>query len=224
MFKKVMLTLAIIAMAAIASASTLTTTGLTVQGTADYNTAGDRLGLVNDGDFESGACEIVWACYADNTCLDRILDPLAVWGYAAYDGMFCAWVGGYCGGVASNNGLCQDLFIDGGTLNWFWMGYVSYESGNGNYMNVIVDGVVVYQLDMGLEHHTYGIWQNTEGTIGGADVTTFCGGTHNVCFDFAVGTNPDALGANMLIDYVTLDGTCGTANADVNFSSVKALY
>jgi len=128
----------------------------------------------------------------------------------------CGWLGGFCGD-ANENSLCQDLFIDGGTLNWFWMGHVS---DPGDMVYISIDGVEVWQHILELADHTYGIWQNTEGTLGGADVAAFCGGTHNVCLGFHLLN----LGSNMLVDYVTLDGACGTANAEVNFSSVKALY
>jgi hypothetical protein len=217
MFKKVMLSLALIAMATVALAGTLTSDGLTVQGVEDYNTVGDRIGLVNDGSFEFGECDAgsAWTCIQTTTCF-WILDPLPVWGYAAYDGLMCGWLGGFCGD-ANENSLCQDLFIDGGTLNWFWMGHVS---DPGDMVYVSVDGVEVWQHILELADHTYGIWQNTEGTLGGANVADFCGATHNVCLGFHLLN----LGSNMLVDYVTLDGSCDTATADVNFSSVKALY
>ena len=87
MFKKVMFALALIAMAGLASAATLTSDGFTASGSADINYAGDRVGLVNDGSFEFGECGAgsAWECITNTTCA-WIIDPLAVWGYPAYDG------------------------------------------------------------------------------------------------------------------------------------------
>jgi len=217
MFKKLSIALALIAMASVAGAMTLTADGFTASGTADINYAGDRIGLINDGSFESGACEVVWNCHTDTTCEDRILDPLSIWGYPAYDGMYCAWVGGFCGGIPSSNGLCQDILFDGGELSFYWMGYVEY--GGSNSVVVTVDGAYVWEVVLQLEHHTYGIWSNTgdAGGLGNADVGAYVGGTHSLCFEF-VATD----GANMLIDYVEMLGT--TAAEDMDFSSVKALY
>jgi len=215
MFKKLGIALALIAMASVAGAMTLTADGFTASGSADINWQGDREGLINDGSFEFGECGAgsAWTCTTNTTCA-WIVDPLPVWGYPAYDGILCGWLGGFCGDPNSNS-FCQDILFDGSELSWYWMGYVEADSGNAVY--VTVDGNVVWELFLGLEHHTYGIWQNTGDTLGNADVAAYMGGTHNLCMEF-VATD----GANMLIDYLELMG--GTAAEDMDFSSVKALY
>ncbi len=217
MHRMFMLALAILAIAAWASASTLNSAGLVIPGTGDQNSA-DRLGLIDDGSFESGLCGVVWTCYTDTSCEDRILDPLGVWGYPAYDGMYAAWVGGFCGGIPSNNGLCHSIFIDGMYLDWYWMGYMEYE--NGGVVTCTFDGVPVFEHFMGLADHTYGSWNTISSFFGMIDVAAYCGQTVEICFDFAVLDG----GGNMLIDYVTLDESCGTAAQNSDFSTVKTLY
>jgi hypothetical protein len=213
---KVIFSLALISLVSTASAGTLTPDGLTFQGNGDYNTAADREGLVNDGSFEFGECDAgsAWTCYTTEPDVSWILDPLEIWGYAAYDGILCAWLGGFYAGP-NENSFCQDLFIDGNTLNWFWMGYVEY---SGSEVYVSVDGVEIWQSGL---VHTYGVWQNTDGTLGGANVIDYCGGTHNICLGYHL---LDGAGSNMLVDYVTLDGSCSTASIEINFSSIKSLY
>jgi hypothetical protein len=219
MNRVLMIALAMLAVAVMAGASTLNSDGLVIPGTGDANHNMDRIGLINDGSFESGACGVDWTCYTDTTCEDRILDPVSVWGYPAYDGIFCAWVGGFCGGVPANNGVCQaDVFIDGMYLDWYWMGYMEYDFGG--IVTCTLDGNAVFTHDMMISDHTYGSWNTASSFWGQIDVSAYCGMSVEICFDFAVNDG----GGNMLIDYVTLDGSCGTAAGQSNFSTVKALY
>ncbi len=69
-----------------------------------------------DGSFEGGTClgsGSQWTCTTDNDC-DWIADlvPLGLWNY---DGAHIAWLGGFCGGVATDEtSFCQTVYIGGG--------------------------------------------------------------------------------------------------------------
>ncbi len=219
MLKKLTFVLIALAFAASATAGTLTKDGLVLPGTGDNVTVGDRLGLVNDGSFEFGECDAgsAWTCYTSTTCA-WILDPIAVWGYPAYDGVFVAWLGGFCGD-ANENSFCQSIFFDGMYLDWYWMGYVNNGCG---YMYVTVDGNIVFDHVMDLSEHTYGSWNTASSFWGQIDVGAYCGTTAELCLGWLycdIGTND-----NMLVDYVTLDTSCGTATEETTFSNVKSLY
>lgn len=220
MLKKVMFAIAMLAMASYAGAMSLNADGLTIQGQGDVNWVQDRLGLVNDGSFEFGECDAgsAWTCTTTTTCA-WILDPTAVWGYPAYDGLLVAWLGGFCGD-ANSNSFCQDLFIDGMTLDWYWMGYVNNGCGT---IIVSVDGTPLLTYVLQLSDHTYGTWGlASDSAFGAVDMSAYCGMTVNVCFEELycdIGTND-----NMLIDYVVLNDECSTATDDASISTVKALY
>ncbi len=221
MLKKLTFVLIALAFAASATAGTLTKDGLVLPGTGENVTIGDRLGLVNDGSFEDGICDdasSAWTCYTSTSCF-WILDPIAVWGYPAYDGINVAWLGGYCGD-ANENSFCQSIFFDGMYLDWYWMGYVSTGCG---YMYVTVDGNVVFDHVMDLSEHTFGTWNTASSFWGQIDVSAYCMTTAELCLGWLycdIATND-----NMLVDYVTLDTACeGTATEETTFSSVKSLY
>ncbi len=219
MMKKVMFAIAMLAVASYAGAASLNADGLTYSADTTVNTVMDRLGLVNDGSFEFGECDAgsAWTCTTNTSCA-WIIDPSGAWGYAAYDGVFCAWLGGFCGSDVNANSFCQDIYIDGGLLDWYWMGYVGGDTGN--MVQVTANGNVVWSHVLTLADHTYGLWQNTAGTLGSADVSAYCSSTVNLCLE-AVPTD----GANMLVDYVELGGSCDiTATDDASISTVKALY
>lgn len=217
MLKKVSLILALLAIASIASANSLTLGTPETPGDMVINGEQGR-GLVNDGSFEFGECDAgsAWTCTSSTTCF-WIIDPTAVWGYPAYDGVFCAWLGGFCGEPNSNS-FCQTIFFDGTDISFFWMGYVE-NGGTGNTMFVKVDGNVVFEHEMQLEDHTYGTWGYSPDAFGLIDVSDYCGSDHELCLEF-VATD----GANVLVDYVELNGSCGTATEEASFSTVKALY
>ena len=221
MLKKVVFAFALLAMASYAGAMTLTADGFTAQGTPGTPATHDRLGLVNDGSFEFGECDLgsAWTCTTNTTCA-WILDPIAVWGYPAYDGVLVAWLGGFCG-TPNSNSFCQDLFIDGHYLDWYWMGYVN--SGCGT-VYVSVDGTYVFTHTLLLSEHTYGTWNTASSYWGAIDLNAYCGTTVNLCLeetDCGDGANND----NMLVDYVTLDTSCDIiATEDASISTVKALY
>ena len=219
MLKKLTFVLIALAFAAVASAGTLTKDGLVIPGTGETVTIGDRTGLINDGSFEFGECDAgsAWTCYTSTTC-SWILDPTAVWGYPAYDGVLCAWLGGYCGDP-NENSFCQSIFFDGMYLDWYWMGYVNY---GGNEMYVSVDGNVVFSHFMDMSEHTYGSWNTASSFWGQIDVSAYCGTTAELCLGWHW-IVPDG-NDNMLVDWVTLDESCGTAAQETSFSNVKSLY
>lgn len=221
MLKKVMFALAMLAMATYAGAMTLTADGFTAQGVAGTPVNHDRLGLVNDGSFEFGECGAgsAWTCTTNTTCT-WILDPIAVWGYPAYDGVLVAWLGGFCG-TPNSNSFCQSLYIDGKYLDWKWMGYVNSACGT---VYVKVNGGTVWSHLLQLSEHTYGTWNNASAFWGNIDLSAYCGQTVNLCLEETAcpdGANND----NMLVDYVTLNVSCDIiATEDASISTVKALY
>ena len=201
--------IAIIGIVSIAGASTFTAEGGLLEPTHGYTTLADRA-LVNDGSFEGGDCLSVpiWTCTTDNGC-EWITDlvPLGLWNY---DGSKIAWLGGFCGGIATVfTSICQDVDLGAGhLLSWFWMGYIN---SGGEYVSVTVDGGVVFEYYTDLADHLLDYQMQM------ADATGF-GGVHNLCFSY------DLLvaGDNYFVDYVEYNEA--TATDDVNFSTVKALY
>jgi hypothetical protein len=220
MLKKVMFALAMVAMASYAGAMTLTADGFTAQGIPTAPVNHDRVGLVNDGSFEFGECGAgsAWTCTTNTTCA-WIVDPTPVWGCPAYDGVLCAWLGGFCG-TPNSNSFCQDLFIGGNdcSLDWHWMGYVNSACGT---VSVTVNGSTIFSHTLQLSEHTYGTW-NTASSYGWVPlVSAYQGQTVNLCLKEVAcpdGANND----NMLVDYVVLNGCVATE--DASMSTVKALY
>lgn len=155
----------------------------------------NRTYLINDGSFENGECDLgsSWTCWTTEPGdVSRILDPLGVWGYPAYDGTYATWLGGFYGGNPVSNSVCQAITVNDSTLTFWWMGYVTDE--NSNWMYVKLDGDTVYSKLMTLADHTYGTWDQIS-----VDVGAYVGGVHELCLEFA---HED--GANMLVDYIEL--------------------
>ena len=210
--KKLILTaIAIMAIASVASASTFSADGGLLEPTHGYTTIADRGVLVNDGSFEGGDCLAtpIWTCTTDNGC-EWITDlvPLGLWNY---DGSKIAWLGGFCGGIATVfTSICQDVDLGAGhLLSWFWMGYIN---SGGEYVSVTVDGGVVFEYYTDLADHLLDYQAQV------ADISAAGPGVHNICFNY------DLLvaGDNYFLDYVEYDDA--TATEDANFSTVKALY
>ena len=201
--------IAIIGIVSIAGASTFTAEGGLLEPTHGYTTLADRA-LVNDGSFEGGDCLSVpiWTCTTDNGC-EWITDlvPLGLWNY---DGSKIAWLGGFCGGIATVfTTICQDVDLGVGCMiSWYWMGYIN---SGGEYVSVSIDGTIVFEYYTDLADHLLDYQMQM------ADATGF-GGVHNLCFSY------DLLvaGDNYFVDYVEYNEA--TATDDVNFSTVKALY
>ena len=209
--KKLIFTLALLAMASVAGANSFTAEGVVFDTTHDYNWRGDRY-LINDGSFEAG-CDVYWSCESDNGC-SWITDlvPLGLWNY---DGRMVAWLGGFSGGIATCwTYICQDIFIDGCTLLWWWMGYVNAEVMD---VYVTVDEEVVFSHHMTFADHLQDYRQEM------VFVYTHIGGSHTLCF---YGSNEDNcamnFGDNYFVDYVELGGL--SATQDGSFSTVKAMY
>lgn len=214
--KTVLFALVIVALAGSAPAQMLTADGLTARGIPGPPATRDRLGLVNDGSFEFGECEAgsAWTCTTDTEC-SWIINPVPIWGYAAYEGELCAWLGGYCGPLNSNS-FCQDLFIDGILVDWYWMGY-----GGPGIGSLTIDGATVWRVNGA--PHTYGTWNSASATWGEVDVSTYCGQTVNLCFEWSAIPNA-AYNGSLLIDLVTLSESCATSVESVSMSTVKAAY
>jgi hypothetical protein len=191
-----------------------------IEATSIQAPAGDRIGLINDGSFDFGECDAgsAWDCTANNSC-PWIVDPTGLWGYPAYDGLLAAWLGGYCG-HSNHNSFCQEIYIDGYYLHWYWMGYVNDACAK---LLVKVDGERVYTHEMRFQDHSYGTWQNTRDTIGGADVSDYYGyGTRNICFEWVPCAVKD-LNDNMLIDHITLEYSNGFGKGMHRASASTAL-
>lgn len=175
----------------------------------------DRLGLINDGSFEFGECDdgSAWTCTSNTSC-SWIIDPSLIWGYAAYDGNLCAWLGGYCGADFNSNSFCQEIFFDGTYLDWYWMTYA------GSQIRISVDGIEVF-------HHwatdTYGEWNSASEVWldgePGVDVSDWCGQSAVLCF-----ANQTITRSSMLIDYITLTQSCVTPVEPSSFSTIKTRY
>jgi predicted outer membrane repeat protein len=170
------------------------------------HTAGDRIGLINDGSFEYGTCNSGsdWTCDGNYPVFEGILDPMAVWGYPAYDGTLTAWLGGFSGGQPNINSLCQDIYFEGQYLDWFWMGYVNDACSE---MEIRVDGTLVYGHPMDMIDHTYGTWNTASSTIAapfGVPVTMYAGGTHELCLAWNNDGCESGQNDNMLIDFITI--------------------
>ncbi len=171
--------------------------------------------LINDGSFEFGECDAgsAWTCTANNDC-SWIVDPTGSWGYSAYDGALVAWLGGFCGTDPNSNSFCQDIQFEdwcgGGFKTWQWMGYVANEDGNTMY--ITVDGNIVFEKEMTLADHTYGIWGELW-----FDTHEYYG-VHNLCFEFVATT-----GANMIVDYISTFWS-PTATEATSFSTLKSRY
>ncbi len=177
---------------------------------------------LSDGNFENGPCweGSSWTCTTNTEC-NWILDPISAWGYPAYEGTYCAWLGGFCG-VPNSNSFCQDVYIDARYLDWYWMGYVNYACATAR---VRIDGSMVFAHSMEISDHTYGTWNSAGGTIapaGGVDLNSYIGGTHELCFDWSRSGCGEDQNDNMLIDMVTLSSSReSTASLPRSFPLVR---
>ena len=213
--KKLMLSLALLAMAAVAGANTFTAEGTVFEPTYGYNNV-DRLGLVNDGDFEFGTCAggTAWTCTTDNAC-DWIADLVAL-GLWNYSGSHIAWLGGFCGGLAGcATSFCQSIDFGNGAnciLSWYWMAYVNDAI---MHVYVTVDGTSVFDFYPQLSDHLL------DYQVHSADVSGYTG-VRNLCFAMDNPGCAQNLGDNYFLDYVELNNVTPTQEA--NLSTVKALY
>ena len=210
MLKKLALVFAMLAMATVAGANTFSADGTVFEATHGYTFNNDRV-LVNDGSFEAG-CDVNWTCVTDNGCAwIADLVPLGLWNY---DGNMVAWLGGFCGGLATCfTNICQDILIDGPELTVFWMAYVSDEVGH---IYISIEGDIVFDYTPNLADHLLDYQQWTFDTGGHFGMATFC-----LNLD-----NPDCSyneGDNVFLDYVETV-VSPSAIEDVSLSTVKSLY
>ncbi len=202
--------------ASMASANSLTASGEAIYAQRGPVPIVDRLGLVNDGDFENGNClhDSDWTCNADNGC--NWIADIRIQGLWNFSGTQAAWLGGYCEGTATcSSSLCQDLFIDGTYLVWYWMAFLNDAVGT---INVTVDGVVEFSHAIQPGDHLLD-YQATHY----ADLSGYIGETHTICFEYdnlaACGENQ---GDNYFFDFVRINDT--TASERLSFSTVKSIY
>ncbi len=204
--------LILVCSASIASANTFTADGLTLEPSHGYTTLDDRA-LVNDGSFEAGRCLdglSPWTCTSTNTC-DWIVDlvPLGLWNY---DGDHVVWLGGFCGGIATETtSVCQQLELNTQTgISWYWMAYVN---DGGTQITVTIDGEVIYEHILATDEHLVDFqlaWADTDGVEG----------LHEVCFTY---TNPGVEGDNYFIDFAEIALSPAPVD-EVSFSTVKTIY
>ena len=213
--KKLMFSLALLAMACAAGANSFTADGTVFEPAYGYHSVGERMGLVNDGSFEFGTCAggTAWTCTTDNAC-DWIAD-LAALGLWNYDGNHIAWLGGFCGGLAGcATSFCQILFFDGCPLSWYWMAYVNDQI---MHMYVTVDGTTIYDFYPTLGDHLLDYQMYF------CDTSQYQGGTHELCFAMDNPGCASNLGDNVFIDYAEFwDFSSPTEAASI--STVKAMY
>ena len=211
--KKLMIVLALLSMATVVGANTFSSDGTVFEATYDYTYVGasaDRA-LVVDGSFEAG-CDVSWTCVTDNGCAwITDLVPLGLWNY---DGNMVAWLGGFCGGLATCfTNICQDIDINGSDMSIFWMGYIN-DGINYHYFTLNGDTVFEYTADLADHLLDYQLWTWSAAGYGG--MTTFCLNVDGVgCLDNA--------GDNLFLDWVEVFGDV-TATEATSLSTVKALY
>jgi hypothetical protein len=151
--------------------------------------------LVNDGSFENGPPpSSAWTETSNNAC-EWIGDWSAVWGAAAYDGVYDYWGGGYCSGVPSTDSVEQAITVPaGGQLSFWYLAYrVDSDDAAVDVAYVEVDGNVVWSLDLTEANNTFPDWENVlidMSAYSGQAVTlrlgtnSFGDQTGNIRFDF----------------------------------------
>ncbi len=207
---------------------TLTKDGFINPGSGDPVWHEDRWMLINDGSFEDGQCDLgsEWTCWSTTDC-QWIIDAFDIWGYPAEDGVYVAWLGGFCDGMGNSNSYCQELFFYCYYLDFYWMSYVSSECGT---LRVSVDGYTRFEHVFTAEDHNYGSWDKASAVWGWLDTSAWFGWYGELCFEWtACGEDtdgdgfPDTQNDSVIIDYVY--GANCDSPADVSsFSVVKALY
>jgi len=214
---KVLLTLMLLfAVAATAGANSFTKDGLVLEPSHGYEYQPGARENVPDNSFEYGTCYdggSSWTCTSSNDC-DWIADlvPLGLWNY---DGNHVAWLGGFCGGVATDfTSICQSFYFDYGCfgeLTWFWMAYVN---DGGSVVSMTIDGETLFTKVLAPEDHL--LDYQMEFVYAG----DYLGGTHELCFEY---DRNGATGDNYFVDFVQLHGGL-TPVGEGSFSTVKSLY
>jgi hypothetical protein len=136
------------------------------------------LGLpVNDGSFENGPPPAsAWTETTNNLC-EWIGDWAAIWGAAAYDGVYDYWGGGYCSGVPSTDSVEQTITVPAGGQLTFW--YLAYRPDSDDEeldtAYISVDGTEVWTLDLIQANNTYPNWVQQS-----VDLSAYAGQTVNL--------------------------------------------
>jgi len=181
---------------------------------------------VNDGSFENGTCGSGsdWTCVTSQPACETIVDPVASWGYPAYDGSLAVWLGGVCDNIGISNSVCQDITISPARLTWWWMGWYSLAGEQEAWLQVTVDGQLAFEHRLGPEHNTMGVWTGSEDGFGTVDLRPWEDGLpHTLCIGMDNSyANNGGTTANLLIDMIELNHPVSTAAS--SFSTIKVLY
>jgi hypothetical protein len=156
---------------------------------------------VNDGSFENGPPPAsAWTETTDNLC-EWIGDWSAVWGAAAFDGVFDFWGGGYCSGVPSTDSVEQSITIPGGLLSFWYLAYrVDPDDAGIDTAYLSVDGTPEWTLDLTLANNTFPNWVNVV-----VDLSAYSGQTVNL--KLGVESLGDQTG-NIRFDFLEFTGGC----------------
>jgi hypothetical protein len=183
-------------------------------------------GLVNDGSFENGTCGAgsAWTCLTTTPECETIVVSLDTWGFPAFDGINAVWLGGTCSNVGISNSVCQDIFISPSMLSFWWMGTYSLEGEQEAWLEIRVDGALIFQVPLGPEHHTIGTWSNSEDTFGLMGLPEYEDGlSHTLCIGIDnLYSNNGTTTVNLLVDLVELNHPVATEG--MSFSTLKVLY
>ncbi len=180
--------------------------------------AGARDVPVNDGSFEDGTCASgsAWTCTTNTGCDFIIAFPEGYGWSPAYDGINAAWLGGYCG-EPNTNSYCQEVYIDGTHLDWFWEGWLNDACSA---MEIWVDGNMVFDHYMDWPDDTAGTgWTRASESIAapsGADLSVYAGTTAELCLVWNRDGCVDTQNDNMLVDYLTFHGELAPMELVVN--------
>lgn len=154
---------------------------------------------IADHSFENGPPPAsAWTEVTSPGGCEWIVDPAAAWGMPALDGVYAAWLGGYCNphGPATT-GITQSVTVPASAQGLaFWM--LSYrpelDDADPDEFNVRINGTVVYTLAMVQANDTYPTW--VEQTI---DVSAYAGQAISLQFEGV--SRGDGTG-NVLVDNV----------------------
>jgi len=211
--KQLMVFMTVLAWTAAAGANSFTAEGTVFEPTHGYTFVTGR-NLLPDGDFEQGTCLAgsTWICTTTNTC-DWIADlvPLGLWNYS---GSHIAWLGGFCGGLATcTTTICKDFDLGICFLCWYWMAYVNDAI---MHVYITVDGTPIYHFYPQLSDHLLDYQQDCTNIY--ADPVV-----HELCLAMEDPGCASNLGDNYFADYLEMIDL-SSAIAPVDFSTVKALY
>jgi hypothetical protein len=194
--------------------------------------------LVSDGSFENGPPPAsAWTEVSDSPC-EWIGDWSAIWGVAAFDGIYDFWGGGYCNNVPSSTTVSQSIPVppaDSDLSFWYITYRVDADDPDPDVAQVSVNGTPVWSLDLIVANNTYPDWVNVTldlsayaGQIVDLEFAGLSSGaqTGNIRFDYIEWAVPDVCTDPLDIPWITsinppsgTTGPGGTTPVDVTFDS-----